>query len=1257
MGKFQGTHFIPDGSSGDDMDVLHRQTEAGADHLKDLELALNPTTPDNSKTEFDADLKKVEGLTDFSSIPKPTEIIPAEEPAGSVVLQKDPTPIPAPEAIAEKFKVPSSLLKYLTELKKTKVGISWFEHTIATAISTKEILDGIQVGLKKNTITEEEAERMKSFLSSDASEGESEIDSATLPVQPEEIVSGDEEYAKEAIVAYRKGDIEECVNSLKKIADGKTQFNIVSGIIKSSINKKEFGLARTLAEVCVDKDSRDSLISEIDNSEAADYAASLAPKETPKPEVLDEETPKEEVLKDEVENAGVQKLVDALASSPDKFMDLAVEYAEGGKGREFWSLIEDVKDDAVHDQMITALIIDSISNGSIAHSRNTADKIRIPAVKDKINQMLVTFENNALKKHDLLKELNDIDFQKVIENPNDSKADDYIDDAEFDNFDETGEISDSVLEQIADRIAKGETIVDREIAIYNKKSAEIDAIVAQKEAEMESDTVDTPDTAPDTDPDDTLPIVDPLPTVDDTTSTDSLGVPDAVVPTTEAMEAINAELESARSAYAEQMVLWKNGVRAKKRFWQKVKSEIGFEKPIPEHEKPDPLQEAEKAYIEAKKKKREQMFTDKVALIADVEAEVNALQKRVLENIPPLEKGIVAKGLEKWSKLGHAKRIAISTILLGVGAIVFTGAAVGAVAGSAGVRAVRAVAGAAAAEATGTVVQKISERRNQKRKDATLDEYTANIDIGNFEEREKKLMEAFENADTVEKRQRLYKALAMAAAGGGVTLGAYLGDSAPDVLGQVAPETEVPIIERPKSGFIQNPIPGTDVQDYLDKVAQDTGGEVPVIEKPQSSFIKNPIPGTEVQDYLDKMTDAQKADLLATGKTAGVETGGTTGAMPTETGPGAPEAVDAPAEAGTTEVVDTEKDMRVEASSKGFMQDVHNIKAEILGHYGTLENVPEALRENFWDKPPIKVAEDFGFFDKQTGFSGKTMAGDHLFIDDKGNIVFEHKGVNQVLFDIEKEQINKFNGEMFKPGVSEATATAPTPETVLPEDQTLQRARDNFMEKDVKFPIGDEAVPTVDDRLSNNFREGADFSKVPPPLETVVVPDQPEIIGADKVVPEAPVTLEGIPMYGETPIASYQEVGGRKMLVLDDKFQDGEQYKQVRQQFAEIYEKQFDSTSSDGIVTKGPLGTAPFGGEFEGGMVDIVRNDIGATQVLLNGKEIGKGYVIDGKSSVKIDPNLKGGFFFADTVYERAFKRAKDLIDAGIKTNQLGIKK
>ncbi len=248
------------------------------------------------------------------------------------------------------------------------------------------------------------------------------------------------------------------------------------------------------------------------------------------------------------------------------------------------------------------------------------------------------------------------------------------------------------------------------------------------------------------------------------------------------------DVEKARDEYAKQYIEYKNKIRSKRGWFAKHLADLGFDKQLPESEKPDELKDAERAYIEAKKKKNESLFSATVkrkksvsgqifdlreveydfnpAILEEAEREFLALQEKIQESIPPLEKGMAGKALEKWMKLGRPARIVLSTTFLTTGNLAF-GALTLPLAGTyAGMRLARAVKGTVVAQGAGLGVEKYFKNKNEKDREGIEEEYSMELNESNFAEREKEIMQKLESEIDKKKRQRLVKAGVMAGVGG-----------------------------------------------------------------------------------------------------------------------------------------------------------------------------------------------------------------------------------------------------------------------------------------------------------------------------------------------------------------------------------------------------------------------------------------------------------------------------------------------------------
>ena len=172
--------------------------------------------------------------------------------------------------------------------------------------------------------------------------------------------------------------------------------------------------------------------------------------------------------------------------------------------------------------------------------------------------------------------------------------------------------------------------------------------------------------------------------------------------------------------------------------------------------------------------------------------------------------------------------------------------------------------------------------------------------------------------------------------------------------------------------------------------------------------------------------------------------------------------------------------------------------------------------------------------------------------------------------------------------------------------------------------------------------EGSDV--LPNPTDSVEANTDVPHISPENVMDKSG---SGALTFDGTEIAHEHIVGNGKMLILDDKFQDGQQYRSARAEFARVFEKM---AKVEGV------GKAPIAIQFEGGKIYIVSGVGGnpnSLEVLLNGKKIATGLLDQNGAKVKLlnTPGIKGGLFSADTVYEKAFKFAKPVIKT-LKMNQ-----
>ncbi len=308
-------------------------------------------------------------------------------------------------------------------------------------------------------------------------------------------------------------------------------------------------------------------------------------------------------------------------------------------------------------------------------------------------------------------------------------------------------------------------------------------------------------------------------------------------------------------------------------------------------------------------------------------------------------------------------------------------------------------------------------------------------------------------------------------------------------------------------------------------------------------------------------------------------------------------------EVGASKNVTAENPIRVELSSKGFMQTFEDMKTKLLEQYGSVDKVPPAYK-HFVDTPSSKLAEDFGFYKPKEGLSGMGYAGEALELKNN-KLVYDTLGdKDSVLFDGGK-QTAQFSGTMFspeKPSVDDVAG-----------DTAIGESSD---ESDVV----DETVPeTINDQTKEDMPDTGS------PVKEV----------ARRVVPEPDpvqsVVEQSTPMF-DTQHTRIMAVGGKNITVLNEHLQNkiDPETLAIKKQFAQAFE--VAAKNWELPIKK----TIP----FEGGRIDIVELG-GKHSVLLNGEPFAEG--VTGKS-IKLLPGK--GSFWTETIYERAFgfKEVKEAI-------------
>lgn len=568
---------------------------------------------------------------------------------------------------------------------------------------------------------------------------------------------------------------------------------------------------------------------------------------------------------------------------------------------------------------------------------------------------------------------------------------------------------------------------------------------------------------------------------------------------------------------------------------------------------------------------REMVGQIKIKLLEQAEREWDLLQGQMAE-LSSVEsdkvnkiKEIATKGLKVWSKIPIGARLALAPVLIGTGVGLTAGLGAGAL--YAGTRLGRGLGGAVGSRVAGSLYGKRADRINTEANEKIVSGYTDKNSGKSFEEREMDYMNSKEEEAKRKKAQQIKKAMLMVGAGAGAGILTGLAESALSSGGTVSAASSVEATNKPKTGSFDGVVrPKSNISSVAESVPNKQESVVPeIVNKPENIII--------------------------------------------------PEAIKTPTSISAT----------VELSSKGFLQDIHNLKANIIKQYG--DNIPPEIKTNIIDKPTVEIAKEYGLYKPgSVNESAVGYAGEKLSLDGNGKLIIERlDGTKETLSGIGRESV-----KVAVPEVDTNTPSVPTPEKLADVPVDTEVIQTKILEADSRMapieqamvPEEPEIMPVVDtsrpENLINQIEHKGSLVDVVAEGEGRVVKIGDQIIGHDKVF------------------------GDSKILVLDDMYQDGAKYKDIRGAFAEAFEK---SAKVDQI------GQNPTAIDFEGGKIYIIQglsNDPMGMKVLLNGKEIASGSM-EVKGSVlgpklKFDSSLKGGWFLDDNAYERAFKNVKKFL-------------
>jgi hypothetical protein len=266
--------------------------------------------------------------------------------------------------------------------------------------------------------------------------------------------------------------------------------------------------------------------------------------------------------------------------------------------------------------------------------------------------------------------------------------------------------------------------------------------------------------------------------------------------------------------------------------------------------------------------------------------------------------------------------------------------------------------------------------------------------------------------------------------------------------------------------------------------------------------------------------------------------------------------------------------VEVEVSSKGFIKTLENLQNEIKKVYGGEDKIPQEVKKTLINKSAVELAKQFEFYNPENNESAIAIKGETMGLDSYGNLVYHHvDGSSKIIFDTKTGLTQEFGGKMKADKVSSDTVENNASEKIP--------YKDSFIEV-VKYDGGNEVIK-----------------------------------------------------YNDQEIAKSYDLNGEKTFALDDKYQDGIKFVDIRGAFSEYMK----NNPPKNLALPEPV-------NFAGGTIYLVRDPISLNKVsaLLNGKLIGTADLTERVKKIKPLKELKGGWFEADNVYELACKESSKVL-------------
>jgi hypothetical protein len=347
--------------------------------------------------------------------------------------------------------------------------------------------------------------------------------------------------------------------------------------------------------------------------------------------------------------------------------------------------------------------------------------------------------------------------------------------------------------------------------------------------------------------------------------------------------------------------------------------------------------------------------------------------------------------------------------------------------------------------------------------------------------------------------------------------------------------------------------------------------------------------------------------------------------------------------------------VRVELSSKGFIDTFSKLQQELAGKYPNIHHAPPQVAE-ILDSSPEKLAEKFGLYKPGSEFqSGFGLKGEHLAFDKSGNLIFEHIKGNQTLLDAKTGLIHEYKGTMFdaqsgklsvKPVLEAQPVVESHASSVIDQTNTgaatiSEASSESLAEAAANGALTTEIPTNVDANTKIFGFSGKDALADTATLGLSVAPD---VVAKETIqtVPENLFMVDGVPtdaFSGKVSIDAL--ISGGAPLIDKYQFDTSKEAKEARKQYAIAFEK---------LYMKAPDGLVDNRWRIDGSLgLQLLQTGNDLT-VLLNGKKIGTGSVNqNGQVGMQYEEALGKGLFGVKNPYQLAFEKATKVAKEKVK--------